>query len=124
MPSSSASSDTIRVTTLPYSPVLSFLSSRRWLLAKLLVWLLVWRLFIAIEFGAVFAAVSAIAFLFANLSSSSAPSKVSAYSAFNQGGARMAGQTHHQLNSHTTGTGTIDCCPSPKRPSLALSSSV
>ena len=92
----------------------SFASSHRWLLLKSAVWLVGWRVFIALEFGAVYAAVSAIVFVFANLSSSTptGAAPVSAYSAFNRGGARMAGvrrSRRHSTAGHMRSTAKDEC---------------
>ena len=78
--------------------VRSALWPHRWRCVKLLGWLVGWRVSVAVEFGALYVVLSAFVFLFTNLSSASPASapgqpRVSAYSAFNQGGARMAGQS-------------------------------
>ena len=100
----------------------SFLSAHRLLLLKSAVWLLGWRVFVLLEFGAVYVALTAFALLFANLSSSSssssssassssspAPSgRVSAYSAFNEGGARMAGQMTAAAGAESAKVRTAD----------------
>ena len=72
----------------------SWCGSHSWLLLKVAVWLLVWRASIALQFGSVFAVVSCLALVFSQLSHEAAAGgqqRLSAYSVFNRGGARMAG---------------------------------
>jgi hypothetical protein len=72
----------------------SWCSSQRWLLLKLAVWLLLWRASAALQFGSVFVVLSCLALVFAHLSHDAADGgqqRLSAYSVFNRGGARMAG---------------------------------
>ena len=76
------------------SSFLSYCSYRRSLLLQLVAFLLLLRLAVYVEFTAVYLCLAALYFIFKNVSYSSPAANqphLSAYSAFNSGGARMAG---------------------------------
>ena len=101
-PSSASSTTPVHASSQPtsfssinsFSSFLSYCSYRRSFLLHLVAFLLLLRLAIYVDFTAVYLCLAALYAIFVNVSHSSPAGtqpRISAYSAFNTGGARMAG---------------------------------